>query len=296
MSVPQMLVHLLLERCARRLQPRTPETNTVMAAPGQVSAFAASGRDAGLLGHLYFFHAVMSLPVIRPGDVVLDLACGPANQLAHIARLHPQTRFIGIDASEAMIRIARDTLASAPNASVQCGDITQLSDIAPHSVDGVLCTMSLHHLPDISALDRTMREIHRVLKNDGGVYLADFGRLKYATTQHYFALDRASEQSQEFTGDFWQSMRAAFSVGELRAATAALDLPLSQYSTAMADFLVIFRSASRASIDAATAARVARAYRELTRVQQRDFDNLVRWFRLGGMPLPNGINPVGGES
>lgn len=291
-----MIGHLLLERCTRRPLPRTPEADTVMTAAEQIRAFAESGRDAGLLAHLYFFHAVMSLPVIRPGDIVLDLACGPANQLAHIARLHPRTHFIGIDASLAMIEIARDTLANVANARVQQGDITQLSDVASASIDCVLCTMSLHHLADIDALAQVMREIRRALKPDGGIYLADFGRLKRAATQRYFAFDRASEQSPQFTEDFLQSMRAAFSSDELRKAAATLNVEFSQHATALADFLVILRSTSRGSIDETSVARVAQSYRELTRVQRRDFDNLVRWFRIGGLTLPTEINLGDDES
>src|SRR5690606_25176756 len=96
--------------------------------------------------------------------------------------------------------------------------------------------------------------------------------------------------------DFLQSLRAAFSADELRAATAALDRPVSQHVTALAPFRVIFRSAVRAAIDSSAAARVLRGYRGLSRIQQRDFDNLVRWFRLGGLALPEGVNLAGGGS
>lgn len=281
-----MIGHLLLERLSRRTQPRIPETDAVMAAPEQIAAFMQSGRDEGLLAHLYFFHAVMSLPVIRPGDTVLDLACGPGNQLARIAQLHPQSRFIGVDASPGMLELARETLIDAPNVALQHGDIAQLHSIASASIDCVTCTMSLHHLPDTAALTQVMREIRRVLKPDGGVYLADFGRLKRAATQRYFAFDRDAEQSPPFTDDFLRSMQAAFSVDELRAAIAALDKPMSESTTALAPFLAIFRSGTRRAIDKLLAAQVSKHYRELSWQQRRDFDNLARWFSLNGAVLP----------
>jgi ubiquinone/menaquinone biosynthesis C-methylase UbiE len=288
MSAPLMIAHLLQERIARRLLPRIPETDAVMAAAHQVSTFMESGRDEGMLTHLYFFHAVMSLPVIRPGDTVLDLACGPTNQLAQIARLNPQTQFIGIDASRNMLELAHDTLTSTSigNVTLQLGDITQLQSIAAASIDCVLCTMSLHHLSDIATLNKVMREIRRVLKPNGGIYLADFGRLKRAATQRFFAYDRADVQSPQFTNDFLQSMRAAFSSSELDTATATLGTTLSLYATAFAPFLLIFRSPARRMVDASLAAQVAASYRHLTHRQQRDFNNLVRWFRIGGLSLP----------
>jgi SAM-dependent methyltransferase len=103
-----------------------------MADAGQVSAFMDSGRRDGVLHYIYLFHALMSLPQIRPGDVVLDLACGPANQLLQIARLHPDCRFVGLDASPAMLQLAADNLRAAGvhNVSLQQGDMTVLAGVA----------------------------------------------------------------------------------------------------------------------------------------------------------------------
>ena len=283
-----MIGHLLRERLTRNVLPRIPETAAVMAAAEQITAFQKGGRDDGILTHIYFFHAVMSLPVIRPGDSVLDLACGPANQLAHIARLQPESRFIGIDAAPGMLEHARAMLTAEriDNVALQTGDITNLSALENGAIDCAICTMSLHHLPDTDALHKTMREIRRVLKPGGGIYLADFGRLKRRATQTYFANDRSELQSPQFTDDFLNSMHAAFSLEEMQTATAELDVPIEHYRTALAPFMMIFRSTPRRAIDAPLAARVKRHYAALTAGQRRDFDNMVRWFRLGGLDLP----------
>ncbi|MET0377954.1 MAG: class I SAM-dependent methyltransferase [Spongiibacteraceae bacterium] len=288
MSAPRMIAHLLLERLSQKILPRIPEADPIMAASDQINAFMESGRDEGFLTYLYFFHALMALPVIRPGDTVLDLACGPANQLALMARLNPQTHFIGIDASHNMLELARATLASTAtnNVSLQHGDMTQMQNIATASIDCVLCTMSLHHLPDAATLHAAMGETRRVLKRDGGIYFADFGRLRRTATQNFFAFDRADAQSQQFTDDFLQSMRAAFSIGELESATGQLGTTLTRHATALAPFLLIFRSNNRRLVDSVLAAQATRHYRRMTRRQQRDFDNIARWFRLGGLPLP----------
>jgi ubiquinone/menaquinone biosynthesis C-methylase UbiE len=141
-----------------------------MADAGQVSAFMDSGRRDGVLHYIYLFHALMSLPQIRPGDVVLDLACGPANQLLQIARLHPDCRFVGLDASPAMLQLAADNLRAAGvgNVSLQQGDMTVLAGVADRTVDVVLCTMSLHHLPDVSALQQTLLQVRRILRPMAG--------------------------------------------------------------------------------------------------------------------------------
>lgn len=283
-----MIAHLLLERLPWRPLPRIPETQAVMDAPEQIAAFMESGRDEGMLAHVYFFHALMSLPVIRPGDTVLDLACGPANQLLHIARLHPNVHFIGLDASPGMLAQASAMLIreGIANVTLQQGDMRCLDGIAAGSIDSVLCTMSLHHLPDVRALEQTMQEVRRILKADGGVYLADFGRMKRRATQRYFAYDRAAEQSTQFTEDFFNSMRAAFSVDELSHAAKRLNLPIEQHHTALAPFMILLRSPARRMVEASLARRVRQGYRALSPLQQRDFGNLARWFRAGGLSLP----------
>jgi ubiquinone/menaquinone biosynthesis C-methylase UbiE len=286
-----MIGHLLLEKLSLRVLPRVPETDSVMEEQGQIIAFMEGGLNEGILAHIYLFHALICLPIIRPGDTVVDLACGPANQLVQMAKLNPQANFIGVDASPGMIALAQKTLNShgLGNIALQTGDMTQLSVFADESVDCVTCTMSLHHLPDVSALTATLGEIRRILKPDGGVYLADFGRLKRVSTQRFFAYDRQELQSDQFTADFLASMSAAFSPAEFNAALKTAGLLLERYETALAPFMIIYRSALRRHIDPALAVSARASYTALSNGQQRDFDNFTRWFKAGGLNLPCSI-------
>lgn len=288
MSAPAMIMHLLLERLYRRPLPRIPEAELVMETPAQVQAYADSGRHNGVLRYIGLYLALEALPVIRPGDRVLDLACGPANQLLQMAALNPEAEFVGLDASPAMLAQARAALetAGAANVSLCQGDISRLDGFAAHTVDVVLCTMSLHHLPDTEALARTFGEIDRILTPGGGVFLADFGRLKRRATQRFFAHDRADMQTPAFTRDFLDSLGAAFSLQEIRQASAALRLPLDCHCTALAPFMMIWRSPARAAIDARRRDCLRRSWQALPAGLKRDFDNLARWFAAGGLPLP----------
>jgi arsenite methyltransferase len=288
MSVLAMLGHLLLERLSLRELERVPEPTMAMDDPAQVEAFWACGSASGLLAPVYLFNALQTASVIRPGDTVLDLACGPANQLVQFARLHPQARFIGIDSAPAMLERARDTVARSgvANVSLQQGDMTSLTGLADASVHCVTCTFSFHHLPDRDCLRRSFAEIARVLKPGGGLYACDFGRLKRRASQSYFAYDRRESQSALFTEDYLNSIKAAFSLRELAGASALLGSGVAIHHTALAPFMVVLSRPTQVSPALATTHRGLAMFAELSPAQQGDFRALSRWFRAAGLALP----------
>ena len=64
---------------------------------------------------------------IKPTDAVLDVGCGDGAYSLKIVKQYPMASFLGIDASENMLSLARKTLAGCPYASVQAGDVTTMS-------------------------------------------------------------------------------------------------------------------------------------------------------------------------
>jgi ubiquinone/menaquinone biosynthesis C-methylase UbiE len=284
-----MLAHLLLERQSRRPElPRIPEPALVMDDLAQNAAFALAGREDGSLAFLYLYHALQITPLLCPGDQVLDLGCGPANQLAQIARLNPEARFTGLDASRQMLERAEETVARCQlaNIALQAGDMTTLNGFADAAFDGVISTMSLHHLPDFAALAAAMRAAQRVLKPGGSLYLVDFGRFKRAATQRFFAADRSDNQPEALRRDYFNSMQAAFSVAELRQATAVFGGGIACYTTALAPFMVVIKSSERRSPDDAVRQTGRAMYAQMSAALQKDFRLYTRWFQSGGLTLP----------
>ena len=285
MSVP-VLIHLLRERFSWNQQPRVPEPDLVMESLAQTTSFSEAGETNGALAFLYLYNALHITSLLQPGDRVLDLACGPAHQLAQVAFLNPDVEFVGVDASSAMLDCARSTLARAQVENVELvrGDITRLTVQTGGSMDCVICTMSLHHLPDQKALRATLLEVRRILKPQGRIYLVDFGRLKLRSTQHFFTNDL--RQSAQFTEDYFNSLQAAFSVDELTAAVALLAPDVQRHVTVLAPFMVVFRTAFQRAIDVPTLQRAKAVFATLSPVQQDDFRGLAQWFRLSGYALP----------
>jgi len=288
MSILAMGAHLLAERFVRSGVPRRPEERAVMDDPAQNLAYQQAGEGGGILAPVHLYHAIQVAGIAPPGARFLDLACGPGTQLLAIRRLRPDLRCTALDASPEMLARARDTFAAAgidPPVLAQ-GDMTKLGGLADASFEAAACTMSLHHLADEFALESAMKALRRVLAAGGAVYLADFGRMRRAATQEYFSRDREAEQGPGFTRDFRASLAAAFRYEELAQAFARLGPRLRVYRTGFAPFLVVGRTIDEAPADPRLAQRIREALADLGPVQREDFRILVRWFRMGGLPLP----------
>ena len=285
MSIATM-VHLLRERLYWGEQERVPEPDLVMESQVQTDAFALVGEQDGVLAFLYLYNALQISTLIQPGDQVLDLACGPANQLLYMARLNPTVRFTGVDASRSMLQLAQGTVARSQldNIRLQQGDITHLGTIASASMDCVTCTMSLHHLPDLSALSATVQEIRRILKPGGRVFLIDFGRFKLRSTQRFFADELG--QSEQFTQDYFNSLRAAFSVAELQTAAKTLQAGTQVYATVLAPFMVVVRSENRMPWQPGALQRAQTEFNQLSPAQKHNYRNIENWFKMGGHAPP----------
>ncbi len=100
---------------------------------------------------------------LRPGTV-LDAACGTGRHSVELARRGH--RVIGVDASEAMLDLAR---TKVPDADFRHGDLTSLP-VEAASVEAVVCALALVHLPE---LQRVMTEFARVLRPGGRVIISD---------------------------------------------------------------------------------------------------------------------------
>ncbi len=280
------LVRIMLrETFTRERSPRLTEPDLVMDDPDNVAAYVEAGREHGVMAPVYLHHGANICEVIRPGDTVVDLACGPANQLAMVARLNPESNFIGVDLSEPMLERARELIArqGLTNVTFRHGDITDLSVFADASVDVVMSTMALHHLPTTAALNKTYAEVARILKADGGVYMADFAHLKARRSIDYFADQYADRQPDLFTLDYRNSLHAAFREEDFRTAVQPLAQRATLYATFGVPFMVALKSPPRRGPDPALAAEIQRLKRALPEWHKQDMKDLIRHFRMSGM-------------
>jgi SAM-dependent methyltransferase len=108
---------------------------------------------------------------LKPGDVLLDLACGRAWYGLEIAA-RAGARLIGVDFSAEAVRQAagQARLRNRDDAEFQTGDLTA-SGLPDGAVNAVLCTDSIQFPEDTAA---AYRELRRVLVPGGRVVLTSW--------------------------------------------------------------------------------------------------------------------------
>lgn len=231
------------EWLARREKPvRVPEPEA-MTDPEQIRAYMKAYEWGGPTSGLMLHHIHSLSRLIRPGDRVLDLACGPGPLLLELARLYPDAHFTGVDLSEPMLAALTERAAGLSNVSVLCEDIRQLPSIQDGTVDVVISTSALHHLPDLASLETTFRRISQAIKPDARLYLFDFGLLKSPKTRALMVADVARRAPAVTAEDYRVSLDAAFVVADVvRAAKRMLPVHLNCLRSRFADFLYFVKS------------------------------------------------------
>ena len=276
---------LAREILGEREFPREPEPDLVMDDADQVAAYSYAGRVDGVMSASYLYHSAQISQVISGCKTVLDLGCGPATQLAQIAGLNPEISFLGVDLSGTMIDSGKKYVdqLGLQNVAFQLEDITKLEGIPDSSVDAVMSTVVLHHLPTRQHLDDCMAQVARVLKPGGAVYLTDFGRLKSLRSVLFFAYMNAANQPHLFSLDYERSLRAAFLMEDFKeVAGRFLPQSVSVLSTFLVPFLVVIRTPPTA-LSADLSRRLREMRKGLPSQFRSDLDELRLFCRLGGI-------------
>lgn len=264
---------------------RSPESDLSMDSGEAVTAFVRAGQPNSILSGVYAFYREQACKMIRPGDCVLDLGCGPALLLASIAALNEESRFLGIDSSDAMIAAGQAALApSVDNLDLRTDDMTELSTVPTGSIDVVLSSMALHHLRDTVHLRRCFEAIERIMAPDARMFIADFGRLKSLKSVEYFVQRAIPPSEPRLEQDYRASLRAAFSRQEFeRAMSNAMKQRVSVYATVATPMMIALMTAFPADAHACER-KMMSILRELPPARRADYRELTVSLRLGGMP------------
>lgn len=109
---------------------------------------------------------------LREGMSVLELGCGTGEMWLGKGRIISGcSRFVLPDFSEGMLDKAKETLRGQKGIEYRIIDIQDIP-FADREFDAVIANMMLYHVPD---LNKGLREVRRVMKEDGTFYCATYG-------------------------------------------------------------------------------------------------------------------------
>lgn len=126
---------------------------------------------------------------LPPGARVLDVATGTGGQARAFA--HQAREVVGVDLSEAMLRVARRT-NSAPNVHFRQADAARLP-FADGSFDAACISFALHEMP-AGVRDRVLNEMVRVIRPEAPILVVDYRLPSHPMVRWLvFHLERAYE-------------------------------------------------------------------------------------------------------
>jgi len=112
---------------------------------------------------------------IEKGHRVLDLGCGTATLTILLKKAQPEAEVVGFDGDPKILEIAKEKVAkTGVDIHLDYGMAFELP-YPDNFFDRVVSSMVLHHLTRENKA-RTLKEVFRVLKPDGELYVADFGK------------------------------------------------------------------------------------------------------------------------
>jgi S-adenosylmethionine-diacylgycerolhomoserine-N-methlytransferase len=114
----------------------------------------------------------------KPGDTIVEVACGTARNLLHAADQYPSSRLYGIDVSRQMLDTARESIRFSPHEGrirLAFGDAEVLDLQRPFnlaSADRIFFSYALSMIPNWpQAVDRALAH----LAPGGALHIVDFG-------------------------------------------------------------------------------------------------------------------------
>lgn len=178
------------------------------AAKGQVNKSAAEIYEEFFVPALFqqWSARVADAAKIKPGQRVLDVACGPGTSAKEIiSRVGPEGSVVGVDVNDGMLQVAR---RKAPKIEWRQGAAEALP-FEDNSFDAVVCQFALMFFTDRRA---AIGEMMRVLRPGGRLAVAVWDRVE--NSPGYAAVTELLQRL--FGEEAADALRAPFNLGDLK--------------------------------------------------------------------------------
>lgn len=135
---------------------------------------------------------VQALPLLKKGDIVVDVASGTGDIARSIAIANPCVRIIGCDVTMAMLKIAK-SITPSENVYYSCQDMNTLS-LKRESVTCITGGYALRNAPELRSV---ISQFYEVLQQDGSAAFLDFSKSPCRLFAHL------QIAALRFWGGFW---------------------------------------------------------------------------------------------
>jgi 2-polyprenyl-3-methyl-5-hydroxy-6-metoxy-1,4-benzoquinol methylase len=166
-------------------------------------AFHRANKDYGIRGFLDLYNKYINL---QEGKII-DLGTGSGEYLLALEHKYPKLIITGFDGSEPMVHIARG-LVETHSSSIRVRH-RAFKDIDA-TADCVISTNTLHHMHDPSVFWNCVKKVAPK------VFVMDLVRPANITIARSIVDTLATNESDEFKIDYYNSLLAAFSPEELQ--------------------------------------------------------------------------------
>jgi len=146
---------------------------------------------------------------IKSGSRVLDVGCGTGDDLIYLATHFKGLSLTGVDGDPKVLSMAKN---KAKKLGLKIKFQVSLAERLPfkkHAFDVVWSSLMIHHLPTSIKL-KALKEMRRVLKPAGRLYLIDFDLIKNPIIRNFYWLQTLLEPvGDHFAGKLPEYLRAA---------------------------------------------------------------------------------------
>lgn len=197
---------------------RVPEPE-LMDDPAQALAYAAA--DFAASNDRFVADFVAMFPDLTSGCIG-DLGCGDADVTVRLASKLRDATIVGVDGAEAMLEHGRARVAHHRVGTRVALELRRLPDAElTDRFDAVVSNSVLHHLGDPTVF---WQQVMAAAKPRAPVYVMDLRRPETESQLAGLVAEYARGAPNVLRWDFSNSLRAAFTVDEVRAQVADTDL------------------------------------------------------------------------
>ncbi len=206
-----------------RQLPRRPEPE-VMADDAEAIAYACA--DFAQVNQA-FVDRLCQLAAGIDSAQAIDLGTGPADIVLRVARALPRWHIVALDASPAMLRLARQAISACPEPAAFTSRVefvladAKNTGLPAHSFDVIFSNSILHHITETG---RFWAEVKRLAKPGSLLFVRDLARPADERAARRIVEQYADGESDMLREEYYRSLLSAYTPDEIRSQLRAAGL------------------------------------------------------------------------